>query len=55
MSKQAAHLRALGRRRLSLGLRAPLGLVVVAVLGLTQGSVPAITAGTDGRSSLDAL
>src|SRR3989337_1759958 len=50
MSNQAAHLRALRRRRRSLGLRSLLGLVVVAVLTLTQGSVPAIAVGPEGRS-----
>ncbi len=51
MSKQATHSRALRRRRLSLGLRALPGLVVVAALAVTQGSVPATTAGSEGRSA----
>jgi len=49
MSKQATHSRALRRRRLSLGLRALLGLAVVAALAVTQGSFPATTAGSEGR------
>ena len=49
MTKHAPHSRALRRRRLSLGLRPLLGLVV-AVLALPQGSVPAITAASAARS-----